>query len=136
MPSRRPAPPVPRLGAAPSARTHVGRPVARLTGRLAELSLFWRVLLANTVVLSVATLLLAVAPVTVSVPIALTELLVLLVGLAAMLGLNVLLVRQALRPLRDLTRTMGQVDPLVPGRRVELPASHSDLHRLAVAFNA
>jgi len=44
--------------------------------------------------------------------------------------------RRTLRPLRTLTDTMGHVDPLMPGRRVEIPNAGSDVRRLAAAFNA
>jgi two-component system, NarL family, sensor histidine kinase UhpB len=104
--------------------------------RFRGLPLFWRVFLANAAVLMVATLLLALAPVTVSVPVSFNELVVLLAGLLAMLLLNLLFLRSTLRPLRALTDTMRHVDPLAPGRRVEIPDAGSDVRRVAAAFNA
>jgi two-component system, NarL family, sensor histidine kinase UhpB len=100
-----------------------------------QLPLFWRVFLANAAVLVAATLVLAVAPVKVSVPITFNELLVLLAGLLAMLLLNVVFLRRTLRPLRALTETMGHVDLLAPGRRVEIGDSGGDARQLAAAFN-
>ena len=81
-------------------------------------SLLWRVFLANGSVLLLAYLLLALAPVTVSVPVALTELVVLSVGLAAMLALNLVLLGRVLSPLRSLVTAMSSVDPDRPGRRL------------------
>jgi two-component system sensor histidine kinase UhpB len=104
--------------------------------RFRGLPLFWRVFLANAAVLMVATLLLALAPVTVSVPVSFNELVVLLAGLLALLLLNLVFLRSTLRPLRALTDTMGRVEPLAPGRRVEIPDAGSDVRRLAAAFNA
>jgi two-component system, NarL family, sensor histidine kinase UhpB len=104
--------------------------------RFRALPLFWRVFLANAAVLVAATLLLALAPVKVSVPVTLGELVVLLAGLLVMLFLNVVFLRRTLRPLRVLTDTMGHVDLLAPGRRVEISEAGSDVRRLAAAFNA
>jgi len=83
-----------------------------------------------------ATLVLALAPIKVSVPITVGELLILLAGLLSMLVLNLVFLRHTLRPLRALTDTMGHVDPLTPGHRVEIPNAGSDVRRLAAAFNA
>src|SRR5204862_2420991 len=41
-----------------------------------------------------------------------------------------------LRPLWSLTDTMGHVDLLAPGRRVEIPDAGSDVRQLSTAFNA
>jgi two-component system sensor histidine kinase UhpB len=100
------------------------------------LSLFWRVFLANAAVLVLATLGLAIAPVRISVPITFSQLVVLLVGLLILLMLNVLFLRRTLRPLRVLGDTMGHVDLLAPGRRVDVPGSGGDVRRLGAAFNA
>ena len=108
----------------------------RARGRFRSLPLFWRVFLFDAAVLGTATLLLAIAPVTVSVPIAFDQLLILLVGFMTMLALNLVFLRHTLQPLRSLIDTMGRVDPLEPGRRVELPDAGSDVRRLAAAFNA
>jgi two-component system, NarL family, sensor histidine kinase UhpB len=105
-------------------------------GRFRSLPLFWRVFVADAIVLSTATLVLAIAPVTVSVPIALDQLLILLVGLMTILAINSAFLRHTLRPLRSLIHIMDQIDPLEPGRRVELPDAGSDVRRLAAAFNA
>jgi two-component system, NarL family, sensor histidine kinase UhpB len=100
------------------------------------LPLFWRVFLANAALLVAATLVLALAPVRISVPITFGELLVLFAGLLVMLSLNVVFLRRTLRPLRALTDTMQHVELLAPGSRVEVGDAGSDTRRLAAAFNA
>ncbi|PJE96763.1 sensor histidine kinase [Streptomyces carminius] len=82
------------------------------------MSLFWRIFGLNAVVLGTATALLLWAPVTVSVPVLLTEAAVLLGGLAVMLVANAALLRVGLAPLERLTRLMTTVDLLRPGRRL------------------
>jgi two-component system sensor histidine kinase UhpB len=74
---------------------------------LAPMPLLWRVFAANAAVLVVATLVLVLSPATVSFPVALTEAVVLAAGLAAMLALNVMLLRRAFAP---LLRLIDQVE--------------------------
>lgn len=81
-------------------------------------SVLWRVFLVNGSVLLVAYLVLALAPVTVSVPVALPELVGLSIGLATMLALNFVVLRRVLSPLRSLVTAMSSVDPDRPGRRL------------------
>jgi two-component system sensor histidine kinase UhpB len=100
------------------------------------LPLLWKLFLTNAAVLAVATLVLAFGPFTVSVPVKVTEFVVLLAGLLAMLAINMVLLRRTLHPLRDLTETMGRVDLLEPGRRVEVKGAGPDVQRLTTAFNA
>ncbi|CAL9573331.1 HAMP domain-containing sensor histidine kinase [Streptomyces sp. enrichment culture] len=85
------------------------------------MSLFWRIFGLNAVVLGTATALLLWAPVTVSVPVLLTEAVILVAGLAVMLVANAALLRVGLAPLERLTREMKTVDLLRPGQR--LPVS-------------
>jgi two-component system sensor histidine kinase UhpB len=105
-----------------------------MQARVASLTLFWRVFATNAAALSLAFAFLALAPVTVSVPVALRELVVLLVGLVALLALNLLLLRQAFRPLDQLADTMRRHDPLSPGERVPVDGE-PDVAALAQAFN-
>lgn len=98
------------------------------------LPLFWRVFLTNAVVLALAVTLLAIAPVTVSIPVALTELLILLAGMVAMLVVDFLLLRPAFEPLAALAAAMRRVDPLQPGRRVPVVGG-PELATLASTFN-
>ena len=97
--------------------------------------LLWRVFATNAVVLTAATLLLVLTPATVSFPIALAELIVLVGGLATMLVLDLALLRRAFGPLRRLTTTMRSVDPLRPGSRAPVSASDPDVAELTLAFN-
>jgi two-component system sensor histidine kinase UhpB len=98
-------------------------------------SLLWRVFAINAAGLTAATLALVVTPLTVSFPVALTELVVLAAGLVALLAVNLALLRRVFAPLDRLSRFMGEVDPLRPGSRA--PAAHGDpdIARLTAAFN-
>jgi two-component system sensor histidine kinase UhpB len=82
-----------------------------------------------------ATAALMLAPITVSVPITFWQAVVLLAGLAVLLVLYGLLLRQALAPLGALTRLMRRVDPLAPGQRIEIEAPQEEVAALAAAFN-
>ncbi|OEU85050.1 histidine kinase [Streptomyces abyssalis] len=81
------------------------------------MSLFWRIFLLNAAVLTVATALLLLGPVTVSTPVLLTEAAVLGVGLVSMLIANAALLRLSLTPLQRLTRAMTTIDLLRPRPR-------------------
>ncbi|MFE2046817.1 sensor histidine kinase [Streptomyces sp. NPDC059477] len=85
------------------------------------MSLFWRIFGLNALVLGTATGLLLWAPVTVSVPVLLTEAFILVGGLGVMLVANGALLRWGLAPLDRLTRLMGTVDLLRPGQRLPVP---------------
>ncbi|MES5823125.1 sensor histidine kinase [Streptomyces sp. RG80] len=99
------------------------------------MSLFWRIFAFNAVVLGAATALLLWAPVTVSVPVLLTEAVILVAGLAVMLVANAVLLRIGLAPLDRLTRLMTTVDLLRPGHR--LPDRGRDgIAELIRTFNA
>jgi two-component system sensor histidine kinase UhpB len=98
-------------------------------------SLLWRVFAINAAVLSTAMLALVVSPLTVSFPVALTELVVLTAGLAALLIVNLALLRRVFAPLGRLTRFMREVDPLRPGSRVPLADGNPDIAELTSAFN-
>ncbi|MFJ3209773.1 HAMP domain-containing sensor histidine kinase [Streptomyces flaveolus] len=99
------------------------------------MSLFWRIFGLNAVVLGFATALLLWAPVTVSVPVLLTEAVVLVGGMAVMLVANGTLLRWGLSPLDRLTKLMTTVDLLRPGQR--LPVSGGgEVPELIRTFNA
>ena len=68
------------------------------------MSLLWRVFASNAVVLVAAALLLVLSPATVSFPVALTEAVVLVVGLATMLGIDFVMLRRAFGPLAPVAR--------------------------------
>ena len=109
----------------PSSRPSYGR----------QISLMWRVFVANAALVVLATLLLALTPATVSAPVTTLELAVLLAGAVLMLGVNLLLLRQVLGPLRQLTELMTSIDPERPGRRVAVGRHDSETGALANAFN-
>jgi two-component system sensor histidine kinase UhpB len=97
--------------------------------------LFWRIFLLNATVLTAATALLLLGPVTVSTPVLLAEAVILTAGLAAMLVANAILLRLGLAPLVRLTRVMTTIDLLRPGHR--LPAAgHAGIADLIRTFNA
>ena len=105
-----------------------------MVSRLSSLPLYWRVFATNAAVLVLAFLGLVFAPVTVSVPPAFTELVVLGVGLLVMLAINLLLLRPAFRPLDQLAETMRRHDPLSPGTRARVDGE-PDVAALARTFN-
>ena len=74
------------------------------------------------------------APVTVSVPPATIELIVLAAGSSCLLALNLVLLRPAFRPLDELVETMRGHDPLAPGKRVRVDGG-PDIAALAQTFN-
>jgi two-component system sensor histidine kinase UhpB len=97
--------------------------------------LFWRVFATNAIVLAVAAGILVVSPATISFPVAVTELIVLSLGFAAMLVLNFVLVRRALSPLESLRVLMRGADPLRPGARAPLDAGAPELRAFMQTFN-
>jgi len=105
-----------------------------MPARLNSLPLFWRVFGTNAAVLVLAFLALVFAPVTVSVPPAAIELVVLALGLVCLLALNLALLRPAFRPLDELVETMRGHDPLSPGKRVHVSGGPAVV-ALAQTFN-
>jgi len=98
-------------------------------------ALFRRIVLINGLVFTVGTLVLALSPATVSSPVLLTEIPVLIVGLAVILAANALLLRRSLAPIDALTTVMERVDLLRPtGRLAE--RGNGDLTHLIGTFNA
>jgi two-component system sensor histidine kinase UhpB len=94
----------------------------------------WRIFGVNAVLLIAAAVALALSPATVSFPIALTEGIVLAVGLIALLIVNLLLVRRSFAPLERLTRLMRSVDLLRPGQRLEVTGPQ-EVRELGAVFN-
>jgi two-component system sensor histidine kinase UhpB len=114
--------------AAPAAPERRGRRVRRTT-------LFLRLFVAYAVVVGLAVAVLVLAPITVSVPTALTELAVILSGFALTLLIYGRLLQRALAPLKALTELMQKVDPLAPGQRIDADAGDEEVAALAAAFN-
>ena len=107
----------------------------KLLERFRELPVLWRVFVVDALVLVVAAALLAGGPVTVSDPVHIREVAALTAGLGVMLVVTLVLLRRTLRPLEKLTETMRRIDPLSPGRRVEVENAGADVAALATAFN-
>jgi len=101
---------------------------------MSSLPLFWRAFATNALAMLLAFAALVLAPITVSVPIAATELIVLAAGLVLLLIFNLVLLRPAFRPLDRLAETMRRHDPLSPGERVPVDGE-PDVAALAQAFN-
>lgn len=97
-------------------------------------SLYQRVFLLNATILVVATLVVAITPAAVSFPVELTEAIVLVAGLSAVLVFNALALRAAFAPLERLRRSMREVDPYRPGRRLEAAGPH-EVRELVDVFN-
>ena len=91
--------------------------------------------LTNAVVLALAFGGLLVAPVSVSVPGAASELAVLGAGLLGLLAVSLALLRPAFRPLDELAETMHRHEPLAPGTRARV-AGDPDVAALADAFTS
>jgi two-component system sensor histidine kinase UhpB len=105
-----------------------------MRARLLSLRLFWRVYMTNAVILALAFLGLVLAPVTVSAPVTVVELLALMGGLVALLVANLVLLRPAFGPLEELAETMRQHDPLSPGARARVVGG-PDVVTIARAVN-
>jgi two-component system sensor histidine kinase UhpB len=98
-------------------------------------TLYRRLFVRYVAVLGVAVVALIFAPVTISVPVKSTELVVLLAGFVVMLGSFHVLLRRALEPLEHLTAVMHRVDPFTPGQRLEIDAPGREVAALTEAFN-
>jgi two-component system sensor histidine kinase UhpB len=98
------------------------------------LPLFWRVFAVNVSLLTAIAVLLIVTPVTISFPIALTEAIVVVLGLAVTVVANAVLLRRAFAPLGRLAQRMEMVDLLRPGQRLQV-VRHDEVGRVVVAFN-
>ena len=86
--------------------------------RFSQLPLLWRVFAINATLLVIATLVLALTPVTIHAPIAFVETVLVAIGLLLMLAANLLLLRHTLQPIRQLIEGMRTVDLLRPGQRL------------------
>ena len=105
-----------------------------MLNRFSRLPLLWRVFAINAALLVVATLLLALTPVTIHASLALIEGVDLAVALALMLAANLLLLRHTLAPINRLVERMRTVDLLRPGQRLVEPGG-AEVTELVRAFN-
>src|SRR5688572_30025889 len=99
-------------------------------------SLFSRVVAINAGVLVAAALVLALSPATVSPNLQAAEAVVLAVGTALMISVNLLLLRRVFGPLEQLTALMRRIDPHAPGRRLSLERADAEVAELCHAFNS
>ena len=100
------------------------------------MSLFRRAVAANVTVLVVAALLLALTPATISATVTPGEWIVLAGGTAAVIVVNLLLLRRIFGPLERLEQVMGRIDPHEPGRRIGEGDSDGEIAKVSTAFNA
>lgn len=103
--------------------------------RARRTSLFRKLFVAYAVVVGLAVAVLVLAPITVSVPTALSELAVIISGFVVTLLIYRAVLRRALAPLHSLTELMHKVDPLAPGQRIDADARDEEVAALAEAFN-
>jgi two-component system sensor histidine kinase UhpB len=96
--------------------------------------LFWRIFAVNAGILGLIALLLVVTPVTIHAPPTLTEVSVIVAGLALTVAANALLLRRAVAPLERLAQRMDTVDLLRPGQRLRV-ARDDEVGRVVRAFN-
>jgi two-component system, NarL family, sensor histidine kinase UhpB len=102
--------------------------------RHSGLPLLWRVFAINAALLAIATLLLALTPVTVHARIAIVEGVDLAVALLVMLAANFWLLRRTLRPIGRLVERMRKIDLLQPGQRIPEEGG-MEVAELTRAFN-
>jgi two-component system sensor histidine kinase UhpB len=100
------------------------------------MSLFRRAVAVNVTVLVAAALLLALSPATISATVTRSEWIVLAAGTAAVIVVNLLLLRRVFGPLERLEQVMGRVDPHEPGRRIGDEQSDREIARVSKAFNS
>jgi two-component system sensor histidine kinase UhpB len=98
-------------------------------------ALFWRVAIGNAAVLAAACTITALIFSPRVDDVAIRELAIFAGGLALMLALNLLLLRRALAPLRELTLLARHIDLLEPGRRLVVSGGDSEAAQLSAAFN-
>ncbi|WP_312718123.1 histidine kinase [Mobilicoccus sp.] len=96
--------------------------------------LFWRVFLGNAAILVLATLTLALTPATVSYPVEVREVAVLVIGLLLMSVANLWFLRSALGPLARLQAAVESLE--TPARDRAVPVVRDDeVGRVTAAFN-
>jgi two-component system sensor histidine kinase UhpB len=98
-------------------------------------SLFWRVVTINGAVLLGAALMLVFSPATVSSTVVGAEVVVLAAGLLVVMGVNFVLLRRVFGPLERLAGLMRRVDPMSPGRRIDVDGAGGEVGDLLDAFN-
>ena len=100
------------------------------------MSLFRRAVFVNVTVLVAAALLLALSPATISATVTRSEWIVLAAGTAAVIVVNLLLLRRVFGPLERLERVMSRIDPYEPGRRIREGRGDREIASVSRAFNS
>ena len=100
------------------------------------MSLFRRAVAVNVTVLVIAALVLALSPATVSATVTPSEWIVLTAGTAAVIVVNLLLLRRVFGPLERLEQVMGRIDPREPGRRIGERRGGREIANVSKAFNS
>ena len=122
----------------PATRARAREPAHRnAAGAERRRSLFATLVIVNGAVLALVVVLLSVTPITITAPVIRpSELLVVLIGFAVLMALQLVLLRRVLSPLRSLSELMRRIDPDRPGRRLEgIPLRDAEVASLAIAFN-
>jgi two-component system sensor histidine kinase UhpB len=88
----------------------------------------------NAIVITAAVAAIAFSPATIPAPVTVQSALYVIAGLLVVLVANLVLLRQALRPLRRLTELMRRVDLLEPGERIAV-SGDAEVVELSEAFN-
>lgn len=96
--------------------------------------LYGRVFLLNAAIFIIATLVLVITPATISFPVELTEAIVVVAGLTAILVLNAIALRAAFAPLERLMRLMRAIDPYRPGERLDATGPE-EVREFVAVFN-
>jgi two-component system, NarL family, sensor histidine kinase UhpB len=98
-------------------------------------SLFWRVLTINGAVLLAAALILVFSPATISAHARAAEVAVLFGGLLVVMSVNFVLLRRVFGPLERLAALMRRVDPMAPGRRIDVDGAAAEVGDVLDTFN-
>jgi two-component system sensor histidine kinase UhpB len=97
-------------------------------------TLAWRIIAVNAVVFAVGVAALVLSPATVSPSVSRRELIVLWAGLAALLLINLVLIRRSLRPLARVMRAMETIDPLARDEALP-PVGPPEVRQLTAVFD-
>ena len=97
--------------------------------------LFWRVLIINGAVILTAALILVFSPATISASATGAEVAILFAVLLVVMAVLYVLLRRVFGPLERLARLMRRVDPMAPGRRIDVDGAAAEVGDLLDAFN-
>jgi two-component system, NarL family, sensor histidine kinase UhpB len=98
-----------------------------------RLTLAWRIVAVNAIVFAAGVAALVLSPATVSPQVTRREVIVLLTGLAALLLINLVLVRRSLDPLARVTKAMQNIDPLERATALD-PTGPPEVRELTAVF--